>query len=115
MRSMSGSSDHAAVDVFARCFLRRAVVSSMTGPSGRFRASGGASRGRQVQAKRTPHSFGAFHRDGAAHQIDVTLHNRQAESGVKSIRGPRRIGAVEAFENMIARLGTDPDARITHF
>ena len=50
----------------------------------------------------------------AAHQIDVFLDDRQPQPGVQAVGVARRVGPVEALEDVLARLRGDADARVAH-
>src|SRR5260370_12183030 len=69
---------------------------------------------RQAHAESGPLVGNAFHRDGAAEQIHITLDNGQAEPGVGAIGMPGRIGVIKPLEDVRARLRRDADAGVAH-
>jgi hypothetical protein len=54
----------------------------------------------------------AFKRNGAAHQLNETLRNGQAESGATEFAGGGHVGLSKSFENGGAFLRLDADAGV---
>src|SRR5207244_2982671 len=66
----------------------------------------------QLQTERAALSLCTLHRDGAAHEIDIALDDRQAEPRVHALGMTRAIGPVESLKNVLAFLGSDTDAGV---
>src|SRR4051794_1814968 len=70
---------------------------------------------RQLDPERAALAFPALDADLAAHQLHVLLDDGQAQPGVQAVAVARRVGAVEALEDVLARLLRDADARVADF
>src|SRR5579864_8575452 len=70
--------------------------------------------GGQFNAERAPGAFAALHGDLATHQVDVALDDRQPQAGVQALGLARRIGPVEALEDVRPGLRLDADPGVAH-